>query len=446
MSNWSLNKFADQKKSREELLEEARTGSSTYRIWALKELEKLPPDHEIITAFIDGAAEDNDEVVRECIKYLGQAGPSHNEQEQDRILDVLTNIIKNTGAAERVHSLTYSRDKGAAALNALVKFKDKASHLIPMLRDMVSRINPNTPTSDMLNGAINALSIEPGMMDELLISSNAGSNVELWKRLRSQVVPGKKVKVLFHDAPSSAITMGEIKGVRYDVLPGDERKPREQRHVIPVVTISFSTSPQGSWTAETIGRQDFTETTAETEINLAKPKATVWLSKDIEKVPLSEYAGMWVNVSDPAALRFMGGPQGWNASAILMKVDGDRATIKVVKNDIPYVLEVPAASVKPTIFAPLWGQPFLKNKGQYSIGDVVQFEGKEWLVSKVSPRQVGISPLRGAGQFVYVKPEELKYLGKFNVHKGVSDVPDFRSPTLKRPPVQSPATPADQEA
>ena len=121
------------------------------------------------------------------------------------------------------------------------------------------------------------------------------------------------------------------------------------------------------------------------------------------------------------------------------------ATVKIMKNDVPYVLEIPTAHVRPTIFAPLWGQQFLKNKTQYSIGDVVQFENKEWLVSKVSPRQVGISPLRGAGQFVFVKPEELKYVGKYNVHKGVSAVPDFRSPTLKRQPVQ-PATPADSEA
>jgi hypothetical protein len=156
---------------------------------------------------------------------------------------------------------------------------------------------------------------------------------------------------------------------------------------------------------------------------------------------------MWVSITDdPAVTKFMGSQQGSSTYAVLMKIEGDVATVKIMKNDVPYVIEVPATSVRPTIFAPVWGQQFLKNKGQYSLGDVVQFEGKEWLVSKVSPRQVGISPLRGAGQFVFVKPEELKYLGKYNVHKGVSAVPDFRSPTLKHPSDQPAATPADQEA
>ena len=434
MKNWSLNKFAEQKKSKNELLEEARTGSTTYRVWALKELEKLPPDLDIINAFLDGLTETNVEIANECIEYLGKVGPSHNEQVQDRILDALVYVLKDQMAALSVQSSGPRRDKFEFALDALVKFKDKATHLIPMLREMESQVNRGTPFNSDLLSAISALSLEPGMMDELLISSNAGTNVELWKKLRNQVIPGRKVKVLFHNAPSNAITMGEIKNVRYDILPGDERKPPAQQHKIPVVTISFSTETTGRW-------GDVSETNSEAEINLAKPKADVWLSKDIEKIPLSDYKGMWVSITDDHAVtKFVGGHPGSSTYAILMKIDGDVATVKIMKNDVPYVLEIPTAHVRPTIFAPLWGQQFLKNKTQYSIGDVVQFENKEWLVSKVSPRQVGISPLRGAGQFVYVKPEELKYLGQFNVHKGVSAVPDFKSPSLKKP-VQ-PAMPA----
>lgn len=225
-----------------------------------------------------------------------------------------------------------------------------------------------------------------------------------------------------------------------EVFPGTieeiEYRVRDMNGVIrpyPVLKIK----PEGAQSGETI------------EVNLMQdPRRDacykVWLSKDLSRLPLGDfvrvYNGIYVTTTDPAAMR-LGSVPGQNAKfvrAILVSVNGDKVILKIVKDGLPYTVEVPTASVKPSEIAPSWARPYGTASTSLEANDVVEIEGEtgQFVVRAAEKGEIVAVSIQN-GKRVRVPSQKAVFKGRWD-GRVISD-PDFVSPNLAKPMPTAPS-------
>lgn len=267
-----------------------------------------------------------------------------------------------------------------------------------------------------------------------IITNDVINNGRRYKSNKEQIVPGRTVKV--RPAKTNAIMVGQIERIDFiEALIEDKGTVKPIRRPIFIIKLEDGTQLP--------------------KIDPASPSAEVWLFEDPEKLPLDQYKGMWVRSTDPAVVEMDEG------IGMLMKRDGKVCTLRVMKDDLPWTVNVPCSSVKPSRTSPEWGIPFSNQKVPFVRGDVVAtksdpssyltFEGE----SEDNPGLVMVRSMDQAADAIAVKPEDLIYIGRYEKGKGIIRDPHFSSPALTpvppkpsggRPTPMKPARPAPAPA
>lgn len=294
-------------------------------------------------------------------------------------------------------------------LRALGNLGSKATPLLPAMYEFKDDVHG---PQELLQWVISKITSAPGAEDKKLVSKDRKESVALWKANGKLAKPGTKVKFQVANGSPDEIYLGTIHAVDFADFDAGGQVLK-----VPIISIAAASGI--------------------VKINILASKYDVWLYRDFEDIPLNEYKGMWVMIDDPAVMQMANTEEP--APAILLGHDNQKATIKLVINDVPWIYEVPISSVKPTMRAPTWGRPYASRRHGYHVGDAVQFKAEpnvDYVVESVGDSgAIRIRPTNGdpTGGFIQVSPDrlgELRYIGRMDFYKGVVKDPHFRSPSL----------------
>lgn len=330
-------------------------------------------------------------------------------------------------------------------------FPDRMHEMLPRLRSLLSEANDGrgVATNPTTKRAIQAFMAEaakkPSLIDQRLTFPDRNDTKAAWKALRNSIVPGTKLKLVPKSMPGSPFKSKEVvfaTVVRVDFNPLRKKGGQEVINV-PSIVAKFD---------------DGNQVTLDPFGFMNPCQFDIYLAKEIEKLTLDEYKGHWVATDDPIMESFK--DDEGKAVGILLKKNKDVCTLKMVKNETPWVIDVPCSTVKPTTLAPTWGREWFENGSKFSEGDVVEplgnrlkaeHPGELFRVMQHSEGNIGIAPVGDHADpdapngFVYVKPDEIGYVGRLAPDGKVLKGPHFTSKAFAAPaPKQAPAVPQPQ--
>jgi hypothetical protein len=319
-----------------------------------------------------------------------------------------------------IDSITTGQSPSAVSFSIvgmLPKFGEMARDSAQSLRSYLGTGSPQDEDEKRLAAEL-AKSIElmesvPDTDDTHIVGRDPKENAATWKKIQKQIGKNTKVKVRPIGQGAGAIALGTIAEITY--VP---YKVGTETFNVPVILIVLRNDERIS-------------------VNVLSPKFDVWTYRDVQDIPLSEYKGIWVVTDDAAATNFVGAKPGTFVQGILLSKEKETATIKIIKDGIPWTIEVPSSSVKPSKEAAQWGIEYSRRKSPVSIGEVVEIKsdpGTKYVVESFSEGKASLRPVsRPAAGVIMADYADLKYVGRFDLAKGVVGEPHMRSPLIKKP-------------
>jgi len=406
--NWYKRMFKSQGLREDHLkILQNPSATPTMKIPSIEALSKLAPTMDVVNSlmaeFVLARQKSLTVLGNKCIEAIGILGPKLKQDDAEQ-------VIRRLFTAASV-------DRYRELYGIIAKFGGIAEFLLPELYRQKDEAEGYVQRD--IETTIQAIRQSPMSGDKPLVTPDKKQTIENWKRYKAEAVPGAKVKLQPIGRTDNFIGMGRISSVTYVdyAIEGQTIK-------VPVLNIELSNG---------MGK---------IQVNIVSPRFSVWIYRDPEDMPLNEYKGMWVKVEDPQVMDFVGTAQP--AHAILLKTDEQAATVKVVKDGIPWTFDVPIGSVRPSMESPQWGNEMARRKHGYGPGDAVKFiddPNNQYVVERVEDNgNIAIRPVTtspGAGH-VTVSPLKIKYVGRHDYYKGVVLDPHFRSPALIQKTPQDP--------
>lgn len=378
--------------------------------WSRKARILYPQHPELVLPLVDVIVNTTYDTVRkEAILSIGSlagiAGPAASNA-MDALVNVITGRVKS--------SLIVKID----SVWALGKFGEQAAPYVPSLRAAAASSTIDQ-FKEVVNNTVDAIEQGPELADTPVVTENIKLNGAFFKHLKSRLVPGAKVKLRFLNTSTDNITFGTLTRVdfkdRHDKINGKDAVLKIPQYVIGL------------------------KSGQEVTINPLAPEAEIWLYKDPEDIPLAQYKGIWIKTNDPMAKKIGEVNDDGTVTGMRVAQSGETITLKIMKGDVPWTVNVPLSSCKPTMKAPVWGVPYAKNRSALGYGDVVSFDGdpsQQYVVEEIDGGTAKIRPVRarkGSGS-VETDISQIKYLGRFEYGKGLVSDPHFTSPALKAKP------------
>jgi len=187
------------------------------------------------------------------------------------------------------------------------------------------------------------------------------------------------------------------------------------------------------------------------EIEITRPANRIWLVKGLKGVSVDEYVekygGILVSTTDIAATNLLlepgktQKPLPLSVKAVVLGIDGDTVTLKIIVKGIPYTIKVPKSTVKPADGPPEWANPYILAQTPLGRNDVVEIKGKpeegQYVIKAIENGNASIEPLRG-GMRISIPANTLNYKGKWALTRVISD-PTYTSKALPGPKTPPPA-------
>jgi hypothetical protein len=316
----------------------------------------------------------------------------------------------------------YRNSRLSSVLGLLGKFTEPTDGMIERMERLGQEgfIRNHPATEEAYGTVLNAMKAAPSPYDIPIVVEDPFVTAQNWKKYKSLMVEGAPVKFKFKQA--GTIGLGRIGRVQTI-----SKSVHGKNYTFPIVTIRQ---------ANTIGEDGNSSQRATSEINIdfSNPQYLLWIDRPIEQIPISEFTGTWVNVTDSEVANFVKRP---TTPGILLKTDGQEATVKIIAHGSEWIFEVPASEVHPSKSSPQWGIGYSQRKHRFTIGDVVTMgeDPNRYLVKAYGePGQViAVSESAPASGQITLDTKRLKYVGRFDF-SGINTAPNFRSKALR--PVQ----------
>jgi hypothetical protein len=377
-----------------------RDGDNSERASAAEELGKGEASSSLISSLIQMGSENGG--FEASIPYAGMAlvnlSPRASESDRDKIWRLFTTIPSDPDRF--IRRLMFLKDA----------FPGEIHEFVPRLKNLMQtsdargEFGQNSKVRQAIVKFIAAAEHNPSSLDQSI------SEPGLWKKYKDQVIPGAKLKLVpKNQSGNLQIVFATV--LRVENVPGRVRGKNGQPVdiLIPHIVASLPAAAGLSSTQQQITLEPISP----------HCPFDVYLAKEMEAMPLDQYKGHWVTTSDPLAKSFRN-DEG-KSVGILLKRQKDVCTLKMMRGQVPWILDVPCSTVGPTREAPAWGRPWFDTGSRFSVGDVVQLNGEagEFKVARHERDLIGLSPLNHVpGKqlspmgLIWAKDSEVHYLGR----------------------------------
>ena len=285
-----------------------------------------------------------------------------------------------------------------SAIRVLGEAGEDAGPFLPLLAGLAER-HQGLRDMDRFSAAVDK--IVRACTSRQVVTLDARQNASLWKTCKHLLFPSASVLVKLK---GDVFAKGKIDEVHFRTA-----HLRGKRVAFPV----FSVALEGSM---------------EKVVSVLEPTIEMWLLKeDIGEWPV------WAATSERSVVKTFA-PDGGQVKGVVVGRKDDAVLMKVRSEERMWIAEVPFEGIRPCS-PPPWGFVFAARVSSLSEGDVVGMKGGAgglFVVDGFRKGEAVLQQLRCASNKMIVRPQALKYVGRYDPYRGVCKEPCFRSESLSK--------------